>query len=419
MRSEKLNRMFSSKVFYIVFSVLVSVALWMYVEINDSRDQDHTVRNIPIVFRNEDVFRDRSLVIDSVNPATVSLTFKCRKADVARLTSATVSVTVDLSEVTAEGLTWLPYTTNLPSGVSVNQSDITGRSVERISLTADRLDHKSVTVKGVYTGGAAAGFIVEPPEFSPETIMIEGPREVLSKIDSAWVTIMRENLSATYVDELEFILLDEFDEELEDMRDKLSFSHETVRVTVPVNVVKDVTLDVNLVHGAGASNSNTMVTITPAKITISGDPSVINDISNTITLGTIDLTRFDLTTTETFTIALPNNVKNESGEQAAEVLVEVRGLSIGYFSVTNINTMNTPKGYVPTIINQSIVVRLRGTSAQLEAITPLNIRVVADLTDYSPGSSRVLAKVYVDGAVGDVGAIGDYWLTVRLDPAET
>jgi len=414
MHSEKLNRIFSSKAFYIIFALLVSIVLWAYVEMTDPQDLDVTIDRVPIVFLNEDVLHGRNLVKSSVMPEYLSLTFECRRIDAARLRN--VHVTVDLRVITSPGNIQLPFTVIYPPDVNRRSVSLISSSVENIELTVDRLFERTVRVEGVYTGGTASpDLMAGTPQFVPETITIFGPEALVSRVDRAWVPILRENLSTTYVDELEFILQDIHGAEIEpELYDALTFSHERVRVTVPIMTLKDVTLDVNLVPGAGASQANTRVTINPAKITVSGDPSVVADFNN-ITLGTIDLTAFDLSTAETFPIVIPNNVINESGEMEALVTVEVLGLEVGYFIVSNLHVVNVPRGYTATVINQSVVVRIRGSREDLATITPMNIRVVADLSDFSPGAGVVPARVFIDGVAGAVGAVGDYRLTVRLD----
>ncbi|MDR0491683.1 MAG: hypothetical protein LBH28_10620, partial [Oscillospiraceae bacterium] len=137
---------------------------------------------------------------------------------------------------------------------------------------------------------------------------------------------------------------------------------------------------------------------------------------NSIQLSTIDLTTFDYSNTYSFPIAIQNGFVNESGETEALVSVQVLGVAIEHFSVTALHTVKTPPGLIPTVITQSVDVKVRGKPDDLAKITPSNIMIVADLTDYSPGTSVIPAKVRFDSdIVGDFGAIDEYSLTVRLD----
>ena len=416
MLRKTLDMIFSSRVFYIVFSLLASIALWMYVEITENREEEHRVNDIPVVFNNYDVLRDKGFLISEFDPQTVNLSFECTRAIASQLTNRTLSVAVDLAGINSTGNTRLSYTINFPSAVDRAALTPKSRSVERISLSVDRLSSRDVQVRVNYRGGTAAdNLIAEQAEFEPHTITVSGPEEVVSRIYQAFVPVTRENLAATFKADLEFILLDDDGDEIdENLLSSVTSSHETINVTIPIKEVKDVPLTVDRIHGAGTSEQNTTVSIDPPMVTVSGDPSALRNF-NSITLGTVDMTRFGRTTTVPFPIIVPDHLRNLSGETEAFVLVEVTGLEISYFSTSNLQWINTPPGLSVDMRTQTLDVRIRGTPDDLLLVSRENIRVVADLSDYGTGISVIPARVHVDGVDADVGAVGvEYRVTVRL-----
>jgi hypothetical protein len=83
------------------------------------------------------------------------------------------------------------------------------------------------------------------------------------------------------------------------------------------------------------------------------------------------------------------------------------------------------------IINQVIVVRVRGLREDLDALSEVmlagghNIRIVVDLEGLEEGVHRIFppdVEIYVDGfdrtIIGAVGAIAEYIVTVRLTPIQ-
>jgi len=416
MRRETLNRIFSSRAFYIVFSLLVSIALWVYVEINDNQVRTWTVQNVPVVKLNEQVLSDRNLLITSMSPDNVSLTFECPRSTAAKLTKDTLSASIDLAGIYDRGSPALRYDIVYPQGFDVNSVRLVSRSIDRISLSIDRVTPKSIRVDVPYKGGAAEGYMTDPVVFSPQEITIQGPAEVVSRVSSARVNIVRENLATTYKDDLPFVLLDENGNELDQsLLSQLSYSDTLISVTVPVKMTKEVALTAELSYAAGATSQNTTVSYDPPSIVVAGDPEVLKDLNN-IVLGTIDMTKFEYSDTQAFKIALPNNVTNISGETESRVTTEVLGLGMTYLSVgaSNIHYINAPSGYTPEIRTQSVDVRIRGKQEDLENVSAANIRIVVDLTDLGSGTQRVPARIYVDGIDADVGAIGNYLITVTL-----
>ncbi|MCL2408025.1 MAG: hypothetical protein FWC96_00210 [Oscillospiraceae bacterium] len=417
MLGKKLNKIFSSRVFYIVFAVIVAAALWVFVEEDDPRTQRDTIE-VQVIRRNEAILSDRNLTITEMTE-TVSLTFEGTRTGLSQLRPGTVTAEVDLAGITAPGV-------NIPLDFEVNMPVVAGRMVTELSraptqirLTVDRMYERRIPIRGDYTGGTAQPeYLVGLPEFFPEEIVVFGPESVVSRIDYAWVEIMRENLSSTYIDYLPFILQDVYGHELEEeLLDQLAFSHDNVRVTVPVSLMRPVLLEVFLLHGDDITAANIFVDIVPETIYISGDPDAMRE-KNTIPLGTIDLTRIELLDSFIFSIPVPNSFINESGITEATVRVEIRGLEVWSFSVSNIHTVNVPDDYTLRVINHSLEVRIRGRREELEALTDMNFRITADLTDVGAGQTRVPVTVWIDGDVGNVAPIGDYSITVRLDPIE-
>jgi YbbR domain-containing protein len=330
---------------------------------------------------------------------------------------STPTAEVNLSNITATGFTPISYDIIYPSDIDSSISNDDQQNVPRISLIVDRMSRVPVPVKVDYKGGTASDdLIADAAIFDPQTVIVSGPEEVISKIDYANVPITRVNLSSTFNADLEFVLYDETGEELTETQLKaITLNTKLIRVTVPIRQMKDVPLSVALVHGAGSTELHTNVICEPRFITVAGDPDAIRDF-NSITLTTIDTTRMSkLKTTETYQIIIPNYLTNKSGETEASVTVELLGLDIGYYSTPNLEVSNTPAGLSAVILNQSVLVLIRGKKEDLELITDnMSIRVVADLADRELGLHQVPAKVYVDGIDADIGAVGNYMITVRL-----
>ncbi|MCL2365679.1 MAG: CdaR family protein [Oscillospiraceae bacterium] len=415
-----LSKIFSSKLFFIIFSLLAAIALWMYVEITENEMLTETIHNIPIEFSNREILRDRGLLISETQPQELSLTFEAPRNIISQLNNATVSVNINLANITRPAQIFMDYTIIFPAGVNQNAISITDRSVQGVSLTIDRLSARSIPVRVEYTGGTAGeDLIAMPPVFEPQSITVEGPEELLSRIDFIHVPIIVENLETTYVDDLEFYFVDIYGYELsENELDALTTSLDTVRVTIQIRQVKDIPLHVNISHGAGSSDENTLVSITPQFITVSGDPEALRDF-NLPPLGVINMTSFTNIATVSMPIILPPQISSESGEQTATVRVDVLNIDWEDFQVDHLFYINAPPGYVVQIIPSHVEVRLRGRTEDLEYITEANIRLVVDLRDLGVGRHRVPARVYIDGIDADVGAVGEYAISIRILPEVT
>jgi len=417
MLKERLSKI-STKVLYGIFAVIISIALWVYVEITENDIQMQAVNNVRITFLNEDLMRDRGFLMTSYTPEQLSITFEAPRSEMARLAATgALAVEVDLANISSTGPSELVYRIIYPAGVNTGAITVIAPSASRITIMIDRLLGREIPVTVSYTGGTASEeLMVESIEFDPQFITIWGPESIVSRISYIKVPIPRENLATTFREELEFILIDENDEILEleaNQLELLEFSHESVYVTVPIVEMKDVPLTVHLAHGPGTSDEITSVRIEPASIKVSGDPVALREFNN-IMLGTIDMLRFGLADTEAFTIIVPNHLSNISGETEAIVHIEVIGLDIAFRSTSNLQDINVPSGYHAEILTQSLDIRLRGSAEDLALVTSMNLRVVADLSERGPGTSRVPARVYIDGIDAYIDAVGEYEITVSI-----
>ncbi|MDR1217938.1 MAG: hypothetical protein LBJ99_05045 [Oscillospiraceae bacterium] len=411
---KKIGRFFSSRTFYIAFSLAAAVALWIYVEFVVNPEETNYISGIPVEFINSELVSDRNLVITSVSTQTVGLRLTGRRNVVMGLGSSDIKVTVDLAQITGVGQSMLGYTEAYPDGVSTRDFTVSERSVSYIVLRVENLSEKMVEVSGEYSGNIAAeGYQAEPLEFQPNMIKVTGPEALVSRVAKVLVAVLRENLTKTVTEEYPFTLFDEDGAQLD--VEGLTFSDQIVAVTVPIKTVRTVPLTVNLVPGAGADESNTTVTVTPGnEITLAGDAADMQ--INYILLGTIDLTRFSVSLTESFPIIIPNGLDNLTGLTNATVTVKISGLETRQFQVSNIQISNVPSGYEATLITQSLNVTIRGAPDDMERLQQSNISVVADLTELgnTSGMYTVPARVYVGGEFGDIGAIGEYPVAVSL-----
>jgi len=414
MLKDKLSKI-STRIFYVVFAVVISVTVWVYVEMTENEIQIADVSNIGITFRNEDILRDRGFLVTPGYTETLSITFQASRSDMARLqTPGAVTAEVDLSSITSTGYTELTYIIIFPANVSPGDVSIIGRSTERITFLVDIVLERRIDVEVDYTGGTASEDLIQEPEvYDPMSITVRGPERIVSRIRYARVPIYRENLAGTLTEDLGFVLIDENGDELDDeLRSLLDISHETIRVTVPISEMKSVPLDIHYLHGRSTTDENITVEINPRTVSVSGEPLAIADI-NSISLGTIDMTSFELSYSNIFRIIIPDHLRNLSGETEALVTVTIIGLEIAFRPTNNLQVI-TPTGYRVEMITQSIVVRLRGAPDDLMHVEPLNLRVVADASALGPGSHRIRATAYIDGIDANLDPVGEYWLAFTI-----
>lgn len=407
------SKLFQSKAFLVIVSLLVSIVLWVYVSGVDGEEITQVFRGVKVEFVGEDVLRNaRNMVITDIDTSTVTISVRGPRRIVGTLDASDLVAQIDVSKLARASYTSQQYSIIFPVGTDTSNLTVRSKSPETINFMVSTQTSKTVQVRGSFNGELANGYTAETPVFEPATITISGAEANIKDVSYAWVTFGEDNISSTYEVETGFTLMDEAGDPCSTAG--ITFSDSVVTARLPVLILKEVKLGVNLIEGAGATTENTVVKIEPESVMLAGDSAMLDGM-NRIVLDTIDLTSFASSFTDVYTILLDNNVKNTTGITEAKVTVQIAGLSTKSFHVRNISYVNLADGYEVEVISQSIEVTLRGTEEALAQIKSDNIRAVADLSDYkeSTGTYMPDTKIYIDG-FPDVGAIGDEPVTVEI-----
>ena len=409
----RMKKIYNSKAFWMIVSLLASLAIWVYVTSVETDESKTTFRGVKVELVGEDILKDsKNLVVTDMDTSTVTVEVVGPRRIVGSLSSDQLVAQVDVSKLSRAAYTSQQYTIVYPDGTDTSKLSESRRTPETINFMVSAQTSKSIQVRGSFDGSLAEGYTAEMPVFEPSTITITGSEAYLKDVEYAWVTFGKENVDSTYSVETGFTLMDANNEPCSTTG--ISFSTDVVTATLPLLTLKEVNLDVNIIEGAGATKANTKITIDPVSVTLAGDSSLLAGM-NKIILATIDLTDFSSTFTETYTIPIDNELKNTTGVTKATVTVEIVGLETKTFRVTNFSCINATEGYEADIITESKEITLRGTPEALAQIKAENIRAVADLTDYkeSTGTYMPQVRVYVDGFT-DVGAIGENTISIEI-----
>lgn len=405
-----------NKPLYIALAIIIACGLWFYVRSVDTSDRTNTIYNIPVTFVGEDVLNSNGLMLVDDGRESVTITVQGRWSVISQLRRDNVVIQVDLSRIASEGEYQRAYDIIWPNTVSPSNFDLVDRNPFYVSVTVAKRATQTVEIRGVFLGSVAEGFQAEEFSFQPATVEISGSEADTARVAYAQVTLNRTELRETIREDMPYILVGQDGQPIE--AKGLSASPETVNVTLPVVMVKEVPLSVDFIAGGGVTDGedeHVEYTIEPSSIMLSGSESDLAAYT-TIDLGSIDLSK--VISKENFTFAVPigQDVENVSGVQEAKVTVSVKDLEVREFQAENIELIN-PNRADARLITKSLTVQVRGEKEALDQVLSQYIRVTVDLSDLSAipdGQSLVPAKVSLVG-VADAGVIGEYKVAVDIN----
>lgn len=411
-----MRSLYNNKIFWMVVSLLVSLAIWVYITSVDSDEYKRSFPGVRVEITGEDVLRQsKGLVITDLDTNSITVQLIGPRRIIGSLDASDLVAQVDVSKLSQAAYTSLQYTIRYPEKTDTTSVRELRKTPETVNFMVSAQTSKIIQVRGSFEGRPAEGYTAEIPVFEPSTITISGPEAYIKNVSYAWVTFGKDNIDTTYSEETGFTLMSENGEACSTAG--ISCSTDVVTATLPLLAIKEVPLSVDIIDGAGATAANTKIKIEPSSVTLAGDSAILAGI-NKLTVATIDLTDFGLSFSDSFTIPINDEIRNLTGVTEATVTVEVVGLETRNFTVKNISCVNVTEGYQADIISESISVILRGPAEQLDKIKNENLRAVADLIDYkgSTGAYMPEVKIYVDGFT-DVGAIGDNSISIEIRKA--
>lgn len=404
-----------SKWLNILMSVLLAVLFWLYVRAELDPSQTSWFYHVPVEITGSTVLTRQGLTVANLSQSTVDLRIEGPASVLDSLSRSRkdLSVTLDVSKCT-EGENKLVYTPNWPVNINTDSIVTIDRDPETITVTVEKLYTSSFNVEFQLKGTVADGYQAGTPAINPETVVVSGPAEQVSRVKKVVAVLETEDLDQRFAGDLPLILLDENGEQITDA--EVALDSPTAYIVLPVVVVKDIPLTVNFQPGGGATIDDITYEINPKSLMVSGAESDMESLSE-ISLGSVDLSKVVGTNTFTFPIDLDASLENVTGSTSATVTVTVNGLDTRSFDVDNIQMVNIPNGYQVTLATQVRTVKVRGKQEDLNNIDASQLSIVADLSDvdftglYSVPASKV--KVYLN-ADSSVGVIGDYTVVVNV-----
>ena len=400
--------------FYLVISILVALGIWVYVDITQDITASKEISNIPVEFQGEDTtLAERGLMLLPDSETTIDLKLEGAKSILAQLDTAKLRVQADLSAVTETGIQTVPCRVIYPEyKFSSRLTATTPTNSFNITIDVGELYSREVEIHCDIQGTVAEGYIAGEPQFTPEKLELRGPQEEVDAVSYAKVSLNIEDATETVDQALPYVLYNEAGEPISG--GDIHAVQDEIRVVLPVDVVKELPLEIDFQEFPGLSKNNVSYRIEPASIVVSGEASLLNDVDRLV-LDSFDLSQMGGNEVYHYVIQLPEGCTNLSGVTRATLTISFIDLVQDTRTATEFQAENVPEGKSVTILTDELTVRIQGTAADVAAVHDRDITVRADLQEVSAasGTYTVPAEILISTG-GDVGVVGTYQVTVIL-----
>ena len=403
-----------NKLLTALISIVVALGLWFYVVTVVSPNSDKVFTNIPVMLQSEVLLQERGLMITDMNTDNVTLHLEGSRIDLNKLSSSNITVTLDVSKIYEPGTHQLTYSQTFPGDVASNAINVLSKTPGTITVVVQERVSKEVPVEVVYNGSLAKDLIAdkENKELSADTVSVTGPKSVIDQIQVAQIQVDLEGRSESFSEAFAYTLCNDRNEPVDAAL--VTTNAESLTLTLKIMRVKELPLEVEVIYGGGATEDNTVITVEPESIWVSGSDTVLEGLDKLV-LGTINLAEMVTDETLYFPIKLPEGVTNESDTTVTEATVSVIFENLYTKAITlksGFQVTNVPNGAKADLLTKALEVQIRGTEEELAKVKPEDFQVVVDLTGAQPGTAKLKADIICTNEL--VGAVGTYTVSVTL-----
>lgn len=415
---EEKPRFNRSKVVRIVISILVAIAMWLYVDLERAPERTMTIRDIPVEFSGENTtLADKNLMLLSGYDTTIDLKIRGPKRELVKMNRDNVRVIASTSSIDSVGVHQLDWTVSFPDGVVRTNVSVEKASLSQITVTVGELYTKEVPVECQVVGEVAEGYFTGDVVLDPEVLTLRAQRDDLLNVSCAKLTVDISGATRSVVQTVDVQLYDYDGNPVENSNIRTNTS--LIQAKVPVLTTREVELAVEFSGVPGAAMNSIKCDITPKTVRLNGEADVLDSIDKLV-LATLHVDDLELHQQNSYVVTPPDGTWLVNGNEVATADITLEGIEEKSLTATSIEFDKLPSGLYAIAPDGGLTVRLWGLSEEIEAVTAENLRVIADMSAVTgQGTVTVPVTVTISG-FNDVTVRGTYELTVTVtDEAPT
>ena len=409
---EEKPRFNRSKVVRIVISILVAIAMWLYVDLERAPERTMTIRDIPVEFSGENTtLADKNLMLLSGYDTTIDLKIRGPKRELVKMNRDNVRVIASTSSIDSVGVHQLDWTVSFPDGVVRTNVSVEKASLSQITVTVGELYTKEVPVECHVVGEVAEGYFTGDVVLDPEVLTLRAQRDDLLNVSCAKLTVDISGATRSVVQTVDVPLYDYDGKPVENSNIRTNTS--LIQAKVPVLTTREVELAVEFSGVPGAAMNSIKCDITPKTVRLNGEADVLDSIDKLV-LATLHVDDLELHQQNSYVVTPPDGTWLVNGNEVATADITLEGIEEKSLTATSIEFDKLPSGLYAIAPDGGLTVRLWGLSEEIEAVTAENLRVIADMSAVTgQGTVTVPVTVTISG-FNDVTVRGTYELTVTV-----
>ncbi|NTW72258.1 MAG: YbbR-like domain-containing protein [Eubacteriaceae bacterium] len=364
----------------IVISIIISVALWIYVIGDQDPRQNQRYNNIPVEITNEEVLAERGLVLTENVDYTVDITVNGRTSSLYELKWTNIKAKINVGDINKKGSYDLAVEiSGIPEGI-----DLISITPSQITVDVDRMGDDTKAVMIEITGAPKEGMSTLGYTTDPASVSLDGPEDVLSSIKmiSGKVDVDGADKDVAKTSELKA-----YDADGNEISNVKIFPS---KVDVVVSIGKVAKVDVQTVTQGSLPEGYAIKSITavPSSVTIGAKSEILGGVTSVKT-EPIDISSFTGNVEKTVGLVLPEGVSIINGNNAIKVSITIEKVVRKQFVISRIRTINKPSDLVidDNQFDMDVQVTLTGLESDINKLTTDKIILYTDLKGIGTGNN--------------------------------
>lgn len=291
-----------------IFSAVIAVSLWFYVVQVENPDMNKTIKNVPVVFSQQQSLEEKGLIFLNDIEHTIDVEVRGSRQYVMDVDSKNMTVLADISGIDSVGRHTVHTNVVLPYA----NLQLINKKPSTLTVEVDELSAVKKPIEVLTEGTPKDSYAVGNLTTSAEEITVKGPKTLIDSIQSVAVMVDVSGKTADVIGMAPITVLDTNGKEIKSQL--LTFSE--TEVEVHAEILKTKTMELELVFSENAQNLQNDYVLDESsvkEIRIAGAQALLNVMSKVKTKPISDRD-MDANGEVTVELDLPLGVRSLDGE---------------------------------------------------------------------------------------------------------
>jgi len=384
---------FSQNLGWKLFSLAAAILLWSYIVTSDPTiTRDKSISDVAVTVSGQTVLQSRDLaLLTDPSEQLVRVRVAAPRANYSRVTSDTVRVELDLSQIRQTGKQEVELT-----GYS-SYGEIVQITPSRMEVIVETLDARNVPVNVELTGEKDdSKYWYSITRTNPSIITVSGPSSIVQSISAATVNV---DVSGAEDDYTWTVAPELLDANGEIITRALSKSSSSVSVGVAIYPVKqlavDTDIDTTTIGELPDGYSVSHVEVQPEMVSVAAEQELLDQLE-TVTFKPVTITGRTQSFSATVSLIKLNNIQHMSSEQVTVTIYVEENIESRTFKSVPLGVLGKGIDQTVRLSEDKLNVKVTGLHTVFDKLMRGDIIARVDVTGLKPGTYELPVSISVD-----------------------